>query len=74
MLNAAELDNADPPLDAAYHWILLPVAAKLATVGFTALQNTCVADATGASGLVFTITVTSYLVGLSQLLVVWLAK
>ena len=66
MLNEAELANAVPPLDAAYHWILLPVADKLATLGFTALQNASVDDATGASGVVFTVTATTVLAALSQ--------
>ena len=52
----------EPPVDAAYHKILLPVADKLATVGLVALQNACAAVPVGADGLVFTVTVTSNLV------------
>ena len=58
MLNEAELANAVPPLDAAYHWILLPSAVRFDTVGLVALQNTCSADALGADGLAFTVTAT----------------
>ena len=31
--NAVVVTNAVPPLDAAYHFIAVPVAVKLATVG-----------------------------------------
>ena len=52
LLNASVEDNNVPPLDASYHLTLVPLTDRLATVGADALQNTCVADALGASGLV----------------------
>ncbi len=66
MLNAAVPAKAVPPVDAAYHWIPVPVATKSATVGLSALQNAC-ALAVGALGVVFTVTLTEVLL-LSQLL------
>ena len=54
MLNAVVPAKADPPVDAAYHWIPVPVATKSATVGLSALQNAC-ALAVGALGVVCTL-------------------
>ena len=41
--------NAVPPVLAAYHWIVIPVAVKFATVPL--LQKVCVALPVGAAGL-----------------------
>ena len=62
LLNAVDVASADPPVDAAYHWILLPVAVRFATVGLVALQNGCAAVPVGAAGFVLTVAVTSNLV------------
>ena len=70
LVNASVEANNVPPLDASYHFTFVPLTDRLATVGADALQNTCVADALGASGVVFTVTATTVLVALSQLLVV----
>jgi hypothetical protein len=48
------VDSGLPPLAAAYHWIELPVATKLATVGLLLAQKDCDALPVGAAGLVVT--------------------
>ena len=53
--------KAVPPVAAEYHWILLPVATKLATVA--APQKLC-ADAVGAVGL--SLTVTQLMISLNE--------
>ena len=63
MVKAVELDNAVPPVDAAYHCMLVPVAVKLATVAL--LQKVWEVLPVGAAGA-FIVTVTSSLVALSQ--------
>ena len=70
MASAVEVDSGLPPLEAAYHWIEVPVAAKLATVGLLAEQNDCDALPVGADGVVFTVAVTSSRDVLSQPLTV----
>ena len=72
-MKLAAVVKSVPPLAASYHWMLLPVAVKSATVGMAALQNGCAAVPVGADGVVFTVAVTSNRDVLSQLLVVWLA-
>ena len=67
------MDNAEPPLEAAYHLILLPVALKLATVDDTPEQNVCVDEPVGAEGVVLMLARTSSLLTLSHPLTVWLA-
>ena len=71
MLNGVLPANAVPPLAAPYHCTLLPVAAKIATVGLTALQKLC-ALAVGAAGVGSTVTLTDVRL-LSHPLTVWLA-
>ena len=53
---AVVVTNAVPPLDAAYHFIAVPVAAKLATVGDAPEQKDCVAEPVGAAGNALTVT------------------
>ena len=65
-VNAVAPASAVPPLDAAYHFIVLPVADRFATVGLLLAQNVCDALPVGAPGVVFTVTVTSNLAALSQ--------
>ena len=57
--------SAAPPLEAAYHNIVPPVAVKLATVGLVLEQKVCVAEPVGAAGLPI-VAVTSNLEVLSQ--------
>ena len=66
-------DKAVPPLETAYHCIDVPVADKLATVGDAPEQNDCDELPEGADGVVFTVTVTSNRVVLSQPETVWVA-
>ncbi len=63
--------NGEPPVDAVYHCMAVPVATRLATVGEVALQKVC-ALAAGAAGVVLTVTVTEVL-ALSHPVTVWLA-
>ena len=58
LVSAVEPDSGLPPLEAAYHWIAVPVAARLATVGLLAEQNDCDALPVGALGIAFTVSVT----------------
>ena len=60
-----EVASAVPPLEAAYHCIVEPVAIKLATVGLLIAQNAWAVEPVGAAGLLI-VTVTSSLVALSQ--------
>ena len=39
-----------PPVDALYQFIVVPVAARFATVGFAETQKDCVAVPVGAMG------------------------
>ena len=57
--NAVAVAKADPPVEAAYHCILLPLAVKLATVAET--QNDW-ALAVGAAGIGFTVIVNTWAV------------
>ena len=41
--------NAVPPADAAYHFIAVPLAVRLAIVGAGLAQKVCEADAVGAA-------------------------
>jgi hypothetical protein len=59
LISAVPEPSGVPPLAAAYHWIELPVAAKLATVGLLPEQNDCEALPVGAAGVLFTVAVTS---------------
>ena len=59
--------NAVPPVLAAYHWIEVPVAVRLATVPL--LQKLCEALPVGAAGAL-TVAVTARRVADSQLLTV----
>ena len=63
-----------PPLAASYHFIEVPDADRLATVGNIPEQNVWVALPVGAPGVVLTTAVTSSLDILSHPLTVWLAK
>ena len=56
MASAVEVDSGLPPLEAAYHWIEVPVAARLATVGLLAEQKDCDALPAGADGIALTVT------------------
>ena len=49
MVSEVVVLNAVPPVLAAYHWIVIPVAVKFATVPL--LQKVCVALPVGAAGL-----------------------
>ena len=71
-MEAPEL-NAEPPLEAAYHKIPVPVALKLAIVGLAPLQNDWDAEPVGAEGVEFIVAVTSNLEPDSQLLTVCVA-
>jgi hypothetical protein len=71
LTSAVEVASGLPPLEAAYHWIEVPVAARFAAVGLPAEQNDCAALPVGAAGVVFTVAVTSSLEVLSQSLTVW---
>ena len=51
------LVNRFPPVAESYHWITVPVADKLATVGAGLTQKVCVAEATGAGVVLFTVMV-----------------
>jgi hypothetical protein len=62
--------NALPPVFVAYHWMPVPVAARLATVPL--LQNAWVAVPVGADGTLI-VGVTARRVADSQLLRVWVA-
>ena len=62
--------SAVPPVLAAYHWIVVPVAVKFATV--PPLQKLWEALPVGAAGALIA-TVTARRVGDSQPLVVWVA-
>jgi hypothetical protein len=62
--------NALPPVFVEYHWMPVPVAARLATVPL--LQNAWVAVPVGAAGAVM-VAVTAKRVADSQLLRVWVA-
>ena len=55
--------NADPPVEAAYHLMAVPVAARLATV---ADPQKLWLDAVGDDGIAFIVTVTAVLVVDSQ--------
>ena len=59
-----------PPVLVEYHWMPVPVAARLATVPL--LQNAWVAVPVGAAGAVM-VAVTAKRVADSQLLRVWVA-
>jgi hypothetical protein len=48
--------KAVPPVGAEYHCILVPVAAKSATVGLLIAQNGCVEEPVGAAGIAFIVT------------------
>ena len=65
------LAKAEPPLEAVYHCIPVPVADKSATVAV--LQKVCELVPVGAAGILI-VAVTSNLVELSQVPIVWLAK
>jgi len=58
VLNAVVPANAVPPVAALYHCKPLPLATRFATVGLAPLQKLC-ADAVGALGVVFTVTLTA---------------
>jgi hypothetical protein len=58
LTRAVDVASGDPPLEAAYHWMLVPVAVRLATVGLLIAQKLCVALPVGADGL-FTVTATA---------------
>ena len=62
--------SAVPPVLAAYHWIVVPVAVRLATVPL--LQKDCVALPVGVAGALI-VGVTAGRVADSQPLVVWVA-
>jgi hypothetical protein len=62
--------NALPPVFVAYHWMPVPVAARLATVPL--LQNAWATLPVGAAGALM-VAVTAKRVADSQLLRVWLA-
>ena len=70
LTSAADVASAGPPVEAAYHWMVVPVAVRFATVGAAAEQNDCAAVPVGAAGVVFTVTVTSNREVLSQPLTV----
>ena len=70
VVSAVVPDSAVPPEDVAYHWIPVPVAARLATVPL--LQNAWATLPVGAAGAVM-VAVTARRVADSQLLSVWLA-
>ena len=59
MVNAVPEANAVPPVETLYHCMAVPVAVKLATVGLLPVQNACVTLPVGATGVVFTVAVTS---------------
>ena len=62
--------NGDPPDDALYHCSAVPVAVRLATVGFVLLQNVCGLVAVG-DAVDVTVTLTNVL-PLSHPFKVWL--
>ena len=66
--------KGEPPLDAEYHWIPVPVAVRLATVGTGTAQNICGLVAVGAEGLLLTVAVTVVLEEETQPVVVFLAS
>ena len=66
-VSAVLVFNAVPPVLAAYHWIVVPVAVRLATVPL--LQKDCVALPVGAAGTLI-VTVTARRVADSQPLTV----
>ena len=61
LLNAVDTSSGEPPVDEAYHAILLPVAVRSATVGFRVLQKFCGVVTAGAAGVIFTVAATSVL-------------
>ncbi|MBC5991810.1 hypothetical protein [Pontibacter cellulosilyticus] len=63
--------RAVPPVETLYHFRLEPAAERSETFGKAAEQNAWLAFATGASGVVLTVTATRVL-ALSQPLDVWL--
>jgi hypothetical protein len=58
LTSAVDVASGDPPDEAAYHCILVPVAVRLATVGLAPEQKLCDALPVGADGL-FTVTATA---------------
>ena len=60
--------KAVPPVLAAYHWMAVPVAVRLATVPL--LQKVCAAVPVGAAGALI-VAVTARRVADSQPLTVW---
>ena len=50
MTSAVVVPNAVPPVAAAYHFIAVPVAVKLATVADDPAQKICEAVPVGAAG------------------------
>jgi len=62
------VDNELPPLEAEYHFILVPFADRLATVA--PAQNVCDALPVGADGIAFTVANTDVLEAVVQPLAV----
>ena len=62
--------SGEPPVNVLYHCRLVPVAVRLATVGFVLLQNVCGLVAVGG-GVELTVTLTKVL-ALSHPPIVWL--
>ena len=58
-INAVVVAKVDPPLEAAYHWIEVPVAVRSATVALP--QKSWLAEPVGADGIAVIVTVTSNL-------------
>ena len=63
--NEVDVARDDPPDEAAYQSMPVPVAVRLATVGFDTEQNVCDAVPVGAAGFDI-VAVTANLVVLSQ--------
>jgi hypothetical protein len=61
LTRAVDVASGDPPDEAAYHWMLVPVAVRLATVGLAPEQKLCVALPVGAEGVVVTVAATASL-------------
>ena len=66
---AVVVAKAEPPEEALYHCITVPVADKFAIVGLLIVQKLCAAVPVGAAGLLI-VTVTAKRVALSQIPIV----
>ena len=70
MVKAVPVASEEPPEEAAYHSGLVPLVAKLATVGLVAEQKVWGLVGVGAAGVVCTVTATAVLRALSHPLTV----